>query len=231
MTYQQPPQEPPQPPQYPNYPAQQPYPSQQQFSAPPPMEPKKSSKVWLYVVLGIVGLCVVCGVITAIAMAVGGNYISKNIDQITGQLTQVAPTIESFATSVPVDTPEPQQEAAPVAQASGIITEVTMAKGVKGEQMEPQDPTDVFGQKDTFHAVTKIENAPANTTFKATWYAVDVGEAADPNTQIDSTEITSEGSRYLDFNLTPNSGWPTGSYRVEISVNGKLDQVVEFTVE
>lgn len=241
MTYQQPPQQPPQPPQQPpQYPPQQSYP-QQQFSPPPPVEPKKSSKTWLYVIIGIVGLCVLCGIIGAIGMAIGGNVISKNIEQITGQLTVVAPTMESLATSVVIDTPEPQQEAtaqppqsnenSPAPQASGIITGVTMAKGVKGNEMEPENPTDVFAAKDTFHAVTKIEDAPANTTFKATWYAIDVGDAADPNTLIDSTEITSDGSRYLDFNLTPNSGWPSGTYKVEIYVNGTLDQVVDFSVE
>jgi hypothetical protein len=111
------------------------------------------------------------------------------------------------------------------------ITGVTMARNVSGELLEPQDPTMVFSASDTFHAVTTIADAPEGTRFRAAWYAVDVGSAAEPNTLIDSNDLTAGDSRNLDFSLTPASNWPSGTYRVEISVNDTLDRVIHFSVE
>ena len=57
-----------------------------------------------------------------------------------------------------------------------------------------------------------------------------IGSAASCNTLIDSFELASDGTRNLDFNLTPSSQWPPGLFRVEIYVNSKPDSVVDFTV-
>ena len=103
-----------------------------------------------------------------------------------------------------------------------MVKSVTLAKGVQGDQNEPVDPTRVFAPQDkTIHAVVAIQDAPADTKFSAAWYAVDVGQAAAPNTLIDKTDITTDGSRNIDFTLTSQNVWPAGTYRVEISVNGR----------
>lgn len=138
----------------------------------------------------------------------------------TGQLTP---------TSVPQE--EPQESTEYDVQASGIINEVVMAKDTEGIELEPVDPTTVFGPEDTIHAVARIEDAPSGTAFNVAFYVVDVGDAAEPNTLINSSDLTAEGTRNLDFYLSPTTTWPPGTYRVEISVNGTLDQVVEYTVE
>lgn len=138
----------------------------------------------------------------------------------TGQLTP---------TSVPQV--EPTESTNPDVQSSGIITEVVMAKDSEGVDLEPVDPTTVFSPDETIHAVVRIEDAPSDTQFTAAFYVVDVGDAADPDTLISSTDLTADGTRNLDFTLSPTSSWPPGTYRVEISVNGTLDQTVEYTVE
>lgn len=116
-------------------------------------------------------------------------------------------------------------------QSSGIITEVVMAEGTEGEDLEPVNPTTVFSPDAIIHAVARIEDAPRNTVFTAAFYVEDVGDAAEPDTLISSTDLTADGTRNLDFTLSPTTTWPPGTYRVEISVNGTLDQVVEYTVE
>ena len=131
-------------------------------------------------------------------------------------------------TSVPQE--EPAQTENPI-QSSGIITDVVMARDTQGEELDPVDPTTVFSPESTIHAVAKIEDAPDDTEFTAAFYVVDVGNAADPDTLISSTDLTAAGTRNLDFTLSPTTSWPPGTYRVEISVNGTLDQVVEYTVE
>ena len=74
-------------------------------------------------------------------------------------------------------------------------------------------------------------NAPLNTRFSATWYVVNVGNAAPPNSRIDSDELVAEGSRNLDFVLKPKSQWPTGTYRVDIAVNGSVERSTTFGVQ
>ncbi len=114
---------------------------------------------------------------------------------------------------------------------SGYISAVTMAEDVKGEDKAPVNPTIVFKPTAAFHAVVATQNAPANTTFKASWYVTDVGSAAAPNTLIDATELTTDGSRNIDFSLKPKTQWPAGTYRVEVFVNGVLDTVKSFSVK
>jgi hypothetical protein len=124
----------------------------------------------------------------------------------------------------------PQQDP-PEVPSSGIITEVVMAEGTEGEELDPVNPTTVFSPDAIIHAVAKIEDAPSNTLFTAAFYVQDVGDAAEPDTLISSSDLTADGTRNLDFTLTPTTTWPPGTYRVEISINGVLDQVVEYTVE
>ncbi|MBI3912966.1 MAG: hypothetical protein HY327_02035 [Chloroflexi bacterium] len=121
--------------------------------------------------------------------------------------------------------------AATASKSSGIITKVTMAEDAQGDNAEPVNPTTVFKPTAIFHAVATISNAKANTKFNAAWYVVDVGAVAPPNTLIDQSELVTEGSRNLDFFLKPVSTWPVGTYRVEVQVNGVLDQVVNFSVK
>lgn len=185
----------------------------------PPPQPKKS-KTWLYILLGVVGLCVVCGIIGII----GWNLVRP---QVTEMMDQVQSTVEVQL--------QPTQAAHNLNQdfigGNMYISGVTLARGVSGELYDPVDPTTVFSSGDTFHAVVAIQDAPEGTVFRADWYAVDVGSAAAPDTLIDGNELTAGQSRNLDFSLTPNTGWPTGSYRVEIRVNGTLDRVHFFSVE
>jgi hypothetical protein len=128
---------------------------------------------------------------------------------------------------VPVQ--EPTLESQP--SSSGIITDVTLATDVEGEEMNPVGPTTVFNSNSVVHAVVSIEDAPVGTNFTAEFYVVDVGDAAAPNSLITSTDLAADGTRNLDFNLTPTSSWPTGTYRVDILVNGVLDQSATYTVE
>jgi hypothetical protein len=112
---------------------------------------------------------------------------------------------------------------------SGVISNVTMALDARGTTKDPVNPTTVFPPTATFHAVVATQNAPANTMFTATWFATDIG-APDCNVEIETAELTTDGTRNIDFTLSPKTVWPNGTYRVEISVDDVLDQVVSFTV-
>ncbi len=135
------------------------------------------------------------------------------------------------ATSAPPPAAAPTIGAANSPKPSGLIKQVTLAKGTKGTSRDPENPTTTFSPNSIVHAVVAIQDAPAKTKFHAAWYVIDVGSVAPPNTLVAETDLIANGSRNLDFDLSPKGKFPEGRYRVEISVNGALDQVLNFTVK
>ncbi|HEX7556993.1 MAG TPA: hypothetical protein VF338_10250 [Leptolinea sp.] len=131
------------------------------------------------------------------------------------------------ATSVPKPT---KSSSLAIPKPGGLITKVTLASDTTGSNYEPVNPTTEFGQDATVHAVVTVKNAPDRTNFVAKWFATDVGSAAEPNHLMDQTDTKQGGSGNLDFTLSPKSRFAVGTYRVEIYVNGKLDQLKEFTI-
>lgn len=113
------------------------------------------------------------------------------------------------------------------------ISEAVLAKDVQGDNFDPVDPTSTFPtDQQIIHLVVTLKNAPSDTVLKAVWTAIDVGDAAPANTEIDQTEITMDGSGNVHFTLSrPTSGvWPVGKYKVEVYLNGKLDKTLEYQV-
>jgi hypothetical protein len=135
------------------------------------------------------------------------------------------------ATEVPPAPSEVPQATVVPTGSSGLIQLVTLAKKSDPVSAAPIEPSTVFDSQAVIHAVVAISNAPADTKFTAAWYVVDVGSASAPNTLITSTDLTADGTRDLDFTLTPTSAWPAGTYRVDISVNGQLDQSATYSVQ
>lgn len=88
----------------------------------------------------------------------------------------------------------------------------------------------VFSADQTFYCVVKVANAPEDTTLKAVWTAVDV-EGVDPNLLISEFELTTESENEFTFNLQNDQLWPSGSYKVEIFMNGTLEKTLEFEVQ
>ncbi|MCC6958123.1 MAG: hypothetical protein IT316_15080 [Anaerolineales bacterium] len=92
------------------------------------------------------------------------------------------------------------------------------------------NPTTTFGQEDNFYLLGDLKNAPDDTLLKAVWIAVDA-QGVDPNTTIDEVELKNSGGPFT-FSLEKNMPlWPPGSYRVDLYLDDKLNQSVDFTVE
>ena len=100
-----------------------------------------------------------------------------------------------------------------------------MARDAAGE-----DLTTTFAPGDTFYCLVQLANAPGETKVKAVWSAVEV-QGVEPNRKIDEVEVAT-GSGPIQFNLTNKTGaWPTGRYKVDLYLDGKLDRTLEFSVE
>jgi hypothetical protein len=112
------------------------------------------------------------------------------------------------------------------------ISDAVMAANTQGDNFEPVGVTDTYAtDQAVFHAVVSVANAPSDTRVKAVWTAIDVGEAAPPDSVVDQTEISVEGSRNIDFALASDSGqWPPGTYKVDVYLNDELDRTLSFSV-
>lgn len=98
------------------------------------------------------------------------------------------------------------------------------------------NPVTSFSPGDTFYVVADLNNATNGTTIEARWYTVDVpgyesGQIpTDTPSQLTISEDYFTGT--VNFSLTGGGDpWPTGSYKVELYLNGVLTHTVNFTVQ
>lgn len=90
--------------------------------------------------------------------------------------------------------------------------------------------TTTFSNDQTIYCIVDVSNAPDDTTLKAVWTAV-AAEGVDPNFVIDEVEIKTDGGNTFTFDLSNDSLWPNGSYKVEIYMNGTLEKTLDFSVQ
>ena len=107
---------------------------------------------------------------------------------------------------------------------SGItVTTVDLGSAV-GTDNRISTPTTTFAGDDTIHASIATDGTSAGT-LTATWTFED-GQVVD--TQEKSVPA---GPQVTDFSITKPDGWPTGTYKLEISNNGMVVQTREFEVQ
>jgi hypothetical protein len=94
-----------------------------------------------------------------------------------------------------------------------------------------KNPTKTFSPDQPFYCIVELSNAPDDTKVRAVWTAVKA-EGADANTKIDEAKATS-GSGQLQFNLSNQSSWPTGDYKVDLYLNDAKEptKTLEFQVQ
>ena len=112
---------------------------------------------------------------------------------------------------------------------TGALTEVHMARdNGKGD---PGEETDVFTAKDrTIHCVTTLKDAKSGTQMKFSWYVVEAeGGSNEKIRDIDYTTRALEN--VVHGHLIAPRDWPPGKYKVEVYVNGNLEETVPYTVQ
>jgi len=76
------------------------------------------------------------------------------------------------------------------------------------------EPTDTFGPADTMYA--SVATAGSGTaTLRAVW-TYEGGQMVNESSQT----ITPTGPAQTEFHVSNPGGWPTGRYRLEVSLNG-----------
>ncbi len=145
-------------------------------------------------------------------------------------------TPTTAATSRPATpSPTPTVDATPVASPGvGLVTgsptprptdqvKAQLAKGVSSDYA-PVDPATVFSTATPkIYLVFSTTDLPENSSLDTVWIAVKVDADVPADYEIDKAHLDVHGSQSGDFLLAaPGDGFPTGSYKVDLYLNGTL---------
>jgi hypothetical protein len=130
------------------------------------------------------------------------------------------------ATSEPATTPAATP--APTERAAVSVTTVDLGNAVDGNQ-RVTTPMTAFSPGDTIYASVATSaadaSAPARGTLAARWTYQD-GQVVDELSQ----DYAFTGSGNTVFQISNPDGWPTGTYKVEIMLDGNVVQTRQFEV-
>lgn len=127
--------------------------------------------------------------------------------------------------------PAPAPTPAPVAVAVPTpvpfkVTSVDLGKSI-GDDKKVKEAATTFGPKDTIYAVVSTEGAAAKATLKARWT---YGAKGTPVNE-EARDISPTGAAVTEFHIAKPSGWPVGTYKVEVSADGTVAATKEFEVK
>jgi hypothetical protein len=98
------------------------------------------------------------------------------------------------------------------------------------DESDSQQTTIYAPDTQTFYCFYDLNNAPDDTVVRGAWTLVSA-EGFDPNSEIDSAEITgSDDSYYFSLDRAADQ-WPVGQYKIDLFINGNLVETVEFQVQ
>jgi hypothetical protein len=129
----------------------------------------------------------------------------------------------------PAPPPEPTAVPAPTVEVptpvpAAHLDKITVSKSVNADK-SPGEAAAGFGKKDTVYVSFWVADAPVGTELKARW--------SDPKgTQLTEDKIVTDkpGSGYSEFHAAKKSGWASGTYKVELFLNGQPAGTASFTV-
>ena len=111
----------------------------------------------------------------------------------------------------------------------GSISTANIKDAYMSTDTDGANRTSAYSQDAVFYAQVDLANAPEDTKLKAVWFAVNA-EGVEANFQIEETEFTS-GDGLIRFELSNDSLWPVGQYKVDIYLNDTLTKTVTFDVQ
>ncbi len=82
--------------------------------------------------------------------------------------------------------------------------------------------TTTYAPGDQFYVFADLSDLKAGSIVEAKWYAVNA-QGVDANSELNTSDYTYEsgiGYVYFQLNTSDGSAWPTGSYKVELYLDG-----------
>ena len=106
------------------------------------------------------------------------------------------------------------------------VQSLYMADSPDGNATTSFSPTD-----HTVYAIIELNKLAAGTQVRFSWIAVDV-EGEEKGSKIKDIDYTTGAmENIVRAHLTLPQDWPAGQYKVEVYINGSLEQTIEYTVE
>ena len=117
----------------------------------------------------------------------------------------------------------------PALACGGSFSTASIGDTWMATDIEGNNRTTIFSPEADFYAFVELQNAPDDTQLKAVWTAVNAADT-EPNLVINETEFVS-GDPLVYFQLFNDQLWPSGTYKVEIYLNGTLSKTMTFEVQ
>jgi hypothetical protein len=127
------------------------------------------------------------------------------------------------ACSGPAGSPPETQRQVPVTSAVRV-TDVDLGLGL-GTDKRVMDKTDSFSPSETVYVSVRTEGASPSATLKARW-TFQTGQLVQESSQT----IAPTGTAMTAFHVSNPAGWPKGSYKVEVFLNGTSVETESFKV-
>ena len=110
--------------------------------------------------------------------------------------------------------------------AAGPLTvqSVTLARAAGGAAVTTFSPAD-----HGFYAAIELNRIETGLTAKVVWTAV--ATSAGQNTEVASKEFTALAGNVINASVELPQDWPTGSYKLDVYLNGALANTTAFTVQ
>ncbi len=125
----------------------------------------------------------------------------------------------------PAPAPVVLQPAVAPTPAAVTVTAVYLGTSVGADQKVTTSST-TFGTKDVIYAAIDTQNAAKDVFLNAKWTYQD-GQVVHE----EGTQISPEGNATTNFKLASSTPWPTGKYKVEVSVNNTPAKTVDFEIK
>jgi hypothetical protein len=104
------------------------------------------------------------------------------------------------------------------------VQKVTLSRTEGGEAVTSFSTTDRI-----FYAAIELSRIETGLTAKTAWIAVDT--TGGQNIEIAQKEFSSLAVNTIKAQVELPRDWPTGKYKLDISLNGALAKTVEFSVQ
>ncbi len=131
-----------------------------------------------------------------------------------------APPVATPAPAPAPTTPPPAPAPAPVA-----VSSVDLGTAVDADN-KVSAPATEFSTKDTIYAAVSTTGTAPNAVLNAKWTYQD-GQTVNESSQT----IAPNGNAVTSFHISKPDGWPTGNYKVEITLDGKSVATKDFSVK
>lgn len=105
------------------------------------------------------------------------------------------------------------------------VTDIQLGKRV-GSDKRIVEPTTTFGTRDTIYASVTSDGAADGARLSAMWMYGDQHVS-----QGDETLSSSGGVNVSEFHISKETPWPTGSYKVDVMLNGQVVGTREFRIQ